>query len=174
VNTDQLSLALPGPRVSRVTIGRLHNLGNYEHIRYEVTVELPPGTAPASVVRELEDTLNALAEVANGTATEQTLWDMAEAVFTWHRVAERLGEGEPEMAPQLLLAAKVIERYGATGRIEFEGDEYAQAQTGVDVMDALAIRTDVATATEAAHWSDAYLARLVSEFRAENREAAHG
>lgn len=51
---------LPGPRISRITLGRLHNLGNYEHVRYEVTVELPPGTSPASVARELEDTLNAL------------------------------------------------------------------------------------------------------------------
>lgn len=118
--------------------------------------------------------LSTLAEVASGTATAQTLWDMAEAVFTWHHVAERLGEGLPEMAPQLLLAAKVIERYGATGRIEFQGDEYAQAQTGVDVMDALAIRTDVATAQEAARWSDQYLARLVAEFRVEQRDVAHG
>lgn len=50
----------PGPRISRVTIGRLHNLGNYEHVRYEVTVELPAGTSPASVIHELETTLNEL------------------------------------------------------------------------------------------------------------------
>jgi hypothetical protein len=56
---DQASL-LPGPRISRVTLARLHNLGNFEHMRYEVTVELPPGTSPASVLREVEDTLNAL------------------------------------------------------------------------------------------------------------------
>ena len=49
----------PQSRVSKITVGRLHNLGNYEHVRYEVTVELPPGTAPASVVRDLEDTLRA-------------------------------------------------------------------------------------------------------------------
>jgi hypothetical protein len=56
----QQNLPLPGPRISRVTLARLHNLGNYEHVRYEVTVELPPGTSPSSVVRELEDTLTAL------------------------------------------------------------------------------------------------------------------
>jgi hypothetical protein len=50
----------PGPRISRVTLGRLHNLGNYEHVRYEVTVDLPPGTSPAKVIAELEDTLNKL------------------------------------------------------------------------------------------------------------------
>jgi len=57
--SDQQTL-LPGPRISRVTLGRLHNLGNYEHVRYEVTVELPPGTSPASVIHELEQTLNGL------------------------------------------------------------------------------------------------------------------
>ena len=47
MNDGQQDLPLPGPRISRIGIGRLHNLGNYEHVRYEVTVELPPGTSPA-------------------------------------------------------------------------------------------------------------------------------
>lgn len=53
-------LPLQGPRITRITMARLHNLGNYEHVRYEVTVDLPAGTSPASVARDLEDTLNAL------------------------------------------------------------------------------------------------------------------
>jgi hypothetical protein len=56
----QQTLDLPGPRISRITIGRLHNLGNYEHVRYEVTVELPPGTSPASVLHRTEQLLNDL------------------------------------------------------------------------------------------------------------------
>lgn len=51
---EQQLIPLPGPRISRVTIARLHNLGNFEHIRYEVTVELPPGTSPSSVFKELD------------------------------------------------------------------------------------------------------------------------
>lgn len=51
---EQTSFSLPGPRISRITIARLHNLGNYEHVRYEVTVELPPGTSPASVLHTLD------------------------------------------------------------------------------------------------------------------------
>lgn len=35
------------PRVSRITIGRLYNLGNYEHIRYELSVDVPEGTKPS-------------------------------------------------------------------------------------------------------------------------------
>lgn len=30
------------PRLSRFSIARLYNLGNYEHVRYELTVEVPP------------------------------------------------------------------------------------------------------------------------------------
>lgn len=50
----------PGPRIERVTLGRLHNLGNYEHIRYEITLHIPEGTSPASVMAECEDLLNSL------------------------------------------------------------------------------------------------------------------
>lgn len=57
---QQQTLDLPGPRISRITIGRLHNLGNYEHVRYEVTVDLPPGTSPASVLHSTEQMLNGL------------------------------------------------------------------------------------------------------------------
>lgn len=32
----------PKPRLARFSIGRLFNLGNYEHVRYELTVEVPP------------------------------------------------------------------------------------------------------------------------------------
>lgn len=54
----QLPLDLPGPRVSRITVARLYSTDRYEHARYEVTVELPPGTSPTSVLSRL-DTLMA-------------------------------------------------------------------------------------------------------------------
>ncbi len=111
--------------------------------------------------------LSTLDEIARGRATAQTLWDMAEAVFTWTRVAEVIGEGVPEMTPQLELAARVIERFGRTGTVAFTGPEYQLAKAGIDVMDALAIRTDVPTAVEAARWSDEQLARLVTQYRTE-------
>lgn len=56
MNTQE-QLLLAGPRISRLTIARLFNLGSYEHVRYEVTVELPPGTSPASVMTELDATM---------------------------------------------------------------------------------------------------------------------
>ena len=50
------------PRVSRISIGRLCNLGNYEHIRYEVAVELPEGTDVTATLITVEKALNLLAE----------------------------------------------------------------------------------------------------------------
>ena len=37
------------PRVSKITIGRLYNLGNYEHVRYELAVDVPDGASAAAV-----------------------------------------------------------------------------------------------------------------------------
>lgn len=52
-------------KVIRVAIGRLHNLGNYEHIRYDVTVELNESEAsnPGEVINKLERLLGALAPI---------------------------------------------------------------------------------------------------------------
>jgi len=106
-----------------------------------------------------------LDDVMSGKATVQVLWDMAESVFTWMRVAEVLGQGVEEMAPQLEVAAAVIERFGRTGRIGFSGLEYQKAKHGVQVMDELAAIVDADTAKAAAAWSDRKLAALVSAER---------
>lgn len=47
-------------RINRISIARLHNRGNYEHSRYEVTVEPQQHEDPGRVFRELEDVLDAL------------------------------------------------------------------------------------------------------------------
>lgn len=49
------------PRVSRLSIGRLCNLGNFEHIRYEVTVELPEGVDVTKTLKAIEEALNIMA-----------------------------------------------------------------------------------------------------------------
>lgn len=47
-------------KVTKITIGRLYNLGNYEHIRYEVTVEVPAGESAATACMGLEKILERL------------------------------------------------------------------------------------------------------------------
>jgi hypothetical protein len=40
----------PKTRATNITIGRLYNLGNYEHVRYELTVEIPEGRSAAAAL----------------------------------------------------------------------------------------------------------------------------
>lgn len=47
-------------KVSRITIGRLYNLGNYEHIRYEIAVDVENGDDAGKTMRNLEKILAAL------------------------------------------------------------------------------------------------------------------
>jgi hypothetical protein len=46
--------------ISKITVGRLYNLGNYEHIRYELTAEIPDGESAATALIGIENILNAL------------------------------------------------------------------------------------------------------------------
>lgn len=49
------------PLVTSITVARLHNLGNYEHVRYEVTVAVPDGSQPSAVLADLQAVLDDLA-----------------------------------------------------------------------------------------------------------------
>lgn len=48
------------PRISKITIGRLFNLGSYEHVRYELTAEIDPGESAEVAVVAIERILSAL------------------------------------------------------------------------------------------------------------------
>ena len=106
--------------------------------------------------------------IATGQADETTLWQTVGGALTWCRVAERLQLGEAEMAQQLQLLERVVERYGRTGRVGFTGEEYQLAKVGVIVMDQLAEQVDRPTAIAAAEWSE----RKVGELEAACRESA--
>lgn len=47
-------------KVTKITIGRLYNLGSYEHVRYELTAEVPEGESPATALLGMEKLLAAL------------------------------------------------------------------------------------------------------------------
>lgn len=47
-------------KISRFTIGRLYNLGNYEHVRYELTVEVAEGRSAALALRNTLKLLKAV------------------------------------------------------------------------------------------------------------------
>lgn len=50
-------------RITSFSIGRLHNLGNYEHIRYEVTVAVPTDASASQAMAHVEDVLKRIAPV---------------------------------------------------------------------------------------------------------------
>lgn len=102
-----------------------------------------------------------LDDIAGGRGTEETMWHIVEAAFTWSYVADKLQAGVPEMAAQLELATRVVERYGRTGKVGFSGVEYQVAKLGVEVMDQLAELVDLPTAVAATHWSEAQVDTLV-------------
>jgi hypothetical protein len=130
-----------------------------------VVIPLPPrGLRPRLQSEQVTELgvchMATLDDIARGRGTEQTLWDMVGAAFTWSFVAEKLQAGVPEMAAQLELATRVVERYGRTGRVGFSGTEYQVAKRGIDVMDQLAEMVDRPTAVAAAEWSEARVQAL--------------
>ena len=40
-------------RISRITVARLYNIGNYEHIRYELTADVPEGNSAKIAISKL-------------------------------------------------------------------------------------------------------------------------
>lgn len=113
--------------------------------------------------------------IARGEAGEPLLWDYAGAVLTWSRVAILLDRGVPEMTEQLRLSARLIERYGRTGRVLFDGTDYQLAKDGIDVMDQLAAIVDRPTAIAAANWSEGKVAQMAADCRGRqvNEGATH-
>ena len=101
--------------------------------------------------------------IARGTAGETVLWHWVGSVLTWSRVAELTGAGVSEMESQLALTTRLIERYGRTGAVRFDGADYQLAKVGLDVMDQLASLADRRTAIAAADWSEARVNRMAAE-----------
>jgi hypothetical protein len=135
-------------------------------MRRPITPLPPRGLRPKLSQDQLTDLALAhivnLDLIAHGKADEEVLWQMVGGVFTWTRVAQLLQVGVDEMAAQLEVATRVVERYGRTGRIGFSGTEYQLAKLGVNVMDELAALVDQPTASIAADWSEARVNALAS------------
>lgn len=60
----------PKARVSRIGIGRLYNLGNYEHIRYDITIDVPEGADALKAVERLREILRALRPAKHSSALD--------------------------------------------------------------------------------------------------------
>lgn len=60
------------PRISKITVGRLYNLGSYEHIRYELTVDVPDGESAAKAIIGIEKILIGLKPEKTTAVPSQT------------------------------------------------------------------------------------------------------
>ena len=60
--------------ITKITIGRLYNLGNYEHIRYELTCEIKDGESATEAVTGMERIIEDLKPLRNcGISTDAEL-----------------------------------------------------------------------------------------------------
>lgn len=113
--------------------------------------------------------------IATGQAEPSMIWDYVGGVLTWWKVAQALGVGQPEMDLQLEVATRLVERFGRTNRVLFDGPDLQLARTGVVVMDMLAELVDYPTASAAADWAEHEvnrMAAMVKAFSEEERQAA--
>lgn len=113
--------------------------------------------------------------IASGQAGPSMLWDWIGSVLTWVRAAELSGAGVLEMTAQLEVAVRLVERFGRTGLVRFDGPDYQLAKLGLQAMDELARTIDRATAIAAADWSEAEVCRmaaLATEYHTQKAHAA--
>lgn len=113
--------------------------------------------------------------IVQGSADTEVMWHYVESVLTWWCVAQALGAGLDEMAAQLEIATRLVERYGRTGRVRFDGLDLQVARLGVGYMDDLAGLVDEPTAIAASTWSNAEVNRMIAaaaERHAQQKAAA--
>lgn len=60
-------------RVSRISVGRVYNLGNYEHVRYEITVDIPEGESAARAIVGVERIIAGLKPIKDSVESEAQL-----------------------------------------------------------------------------------------------------
>lgn len=82
------------PRIVRITVGRLYNLGSYEHVRYELTIEIPEKASAAKTLEGVERLLSALNPREPGGVPSET--DISGDELRVTSMKERLLKGEDE------------------------------------------------------------------------------
>lgn len=82
------------PRISRITIGRLFNLGSYEHVRYELTIEVPEGESASTALEGAERLFVALNPKEPGSVSSES--DIERQQRQVNDMKERLSVGSGE------------------------------------------------------------------------------
>jgi len=112
--------------------------------------------------------------LASGKADETILWQWVGGALTWSGIAVALAssnealysEAVIAMTDQMAVCTAVIQRYGATGWVALQGDEYGRARDACEWMDALAEVVDRATAIAAADASEKAIEKMAAKYAA--------
>lgn len=96
--------------VTKITVGRLYNLGSYEHVRYEITVEVKETESAALAITGIERILSGLAPISKqGVKTQGELQRLTEEVERMKTMP--VVDWERQYGHCKGSAAEVIERY---------------------------------------------------------------
>lgn len=109
-----------------------------------------------------------LTSIANGSATEQTMWEWIGCALTFDRMAQLLAadgvpltpEARAVLAEQLQIVPTLRSRHQATGRVVFTGPELLAARAAAHVVDDLLELDRHGASTRAADWSEQQLAAM--------------
>lgn len=132
----------------------------------ELLDRLPRGLRPKLRRDQLRDLAMAhvqnLDAVATGQAEPALLWDYVESTLLWLHVARLVNAGEAEMQEQCDMVTRLIDRWKATGRVDF-AEDIELARDGVVVMDQLARLADQKQAVEAAQLSEVAVLQIKAQ-----------
>jgi len=77
----------PKSRITTITVARLYNLGNYEHVRFEISAEVPKGGSP-------KQTLLDVSAIAARLKPVRKPYDYDSAVAVLNKLPEQMSEYE--------------------------------------------------------------------------------
>lgn len=123
------------PILSRITIGRLYNLGNYEHVRYELTFEVTPGEDPSAIMKVAEKVIRDLQPVKDtGEAHRQSVLKRpASDLAPWElQQVEALKDESSRYRHALSRRRDAIEKLKSLGGIQ----AFKDAKDQWDIVDA--------------------------------------
>ena|SRR3990167_5437432 len=136
-------------KVEKIEIGRLYNLGSYEHISYKLTVAIADGESAATAITGMEKILAGLAPLGNaGLATNSEIAQKKNEIEKMKTMP--LADWEQRYGHYAATAVELIERYEGSlqGAIEKRTAAVARAQKARALFDDLG---------GAAQWKDAKL-----------------
>lgn len=126
--------------------------------RRAVWLKLPPRGLRPGLPPAQQDDLNLLVidfvdQIARGEAPVETMWDYARSIFTVSVMADMMQLGAPEMAEQVRLCTRLVQRWQRTGRVLFDGPDLLLAREGTDIVAQIVQEVDRPTALAAVHRS---------------------